>query len=280
MTIKQLIDQAKGILLENNLDSDLAIKLYTSLFKVCDWEIIIKSDSIVTEDNILIYENSIKRLLGGVPIQYIIGDVDFYGYTFLVNKNVLIPRFETEELVEHTIYYIKKHFTYNPTIVDIGTGSGVIGITIKKELPDSAVFLTDISKDALDVAEQNAQRLCVEVTTLQGNMLEPLFESKIDVLISNPPYIKETEIVEEIVKNNEPTIALYGGNDGLKYYKEILANASNYLKTRSLLAFEISESIKDEVVDLAYYYFADAEIIVKKDLQQRDRMLFILNNLD
>ena len=174
-------------------------------------------------------EEAIKQLELGIPVQYIVGNVDFYGYEFKVNKNVLIPRFETEELVNRAIKYIKQYIP-NPKIVDLGTGSGCIAITLSKEL-DINVDAVDISDKALEVAKENNKTNKSKVSFYQGNMLEPL-NKKYNVIISNPPYISRDEEIQDLVKNNEPELALYADNDGLYYYEEILKNAKNYLEEK------------------------------------------------
>ena len=170
------------------------------------------------------------------PLQYIVGNANFYGYTYKVNKNVLIPRFETEELVENTINYIKKNFSNNVSILDVGTGSGCIGITLKRELKDSKVTITDISKKALKVAKHNSKD--DDINIIRTNILDNI-EDKYDVIISNPPYISYDEEIMDIVKNNEPHIALYSKNNGLYFYEEILKQCKKNLKEKYLIAFEI-----------------------------------------
>ncbi|MFA5602399.1 MAG: peptide chain release factor N(5)-glutamine methyltransferase [Bacilli bacterium] len=214
------------------------------------------------------------------PNQYIDGYTNFYGYDFKVNKHVLIPRFETEELVENTIIYIKKHFKNNINIVDIGTGSGIIGITLKKELPNINMTMTDISKKALKVAKYNANKLNIKANFIQGDLLIPLKDKTFDVLISNPPYIKTNENIDPLVKNNEPHLALYGGLDGLKYYKILLKDAKKILKNKSLIALEIGADQKSDLIKLIKKYFPNSKYETKKDLQKRDRMLFVFNNID
>lgn len=221
-------------------------------------------------------EEGIKLLEAGIPVQYIVGNVDFYGNIFKVNKNVLIPRFETEELVEKTINYINEYFDKKIDIVDIGTGSGCIAITLKKNL-DCNVDAVDISPLALEVAKENAKYLDVDINFLEGNLLDPL-NKKYDVIISNPPYIKENdEEVMEIVKNNEPHIALYAKNDGLACYEEILKNANKYLNEKSIIAFEIGYKQGSSIKQIAKEYFPDAIIKLEKDLQNKDRFIFIIN---
>lgn len=221
-------------------------------------------------------EEGIKLLEEGVPVQYIVGNVDFYGNIFKVNKNVLIPRFETEELVEKTINYISDYFDKKIDIVDIGTGSGCIAITLKKNL-DCNVDAVDISPNALEVAKENAKVLNTEVNFIEGDLLKPL-NKKYDVIISNPPYIRENdEEVMDIVKNNEPHIALYAPNDGLYCYEEILKNAKNYLNKKSIIAFEIGYKQGSAIKSLAKTYFPEAIIKLEKDMQNKDRFIFIFN---
>ena len=217
-------------------------------------------------------EEAIKQLNKGIPVQYIVGNVDFYGYEFKVNKNVLIPRFETEELVNRTINFIKQYIP-NPKIVDLGTGSGCIAITLSKEL-DISVDAVDISDKALEVAKQNNEMNKSKVTFYQGNMLEPL-NKKYNVIISNPPYISRNEEIQDLVKNNEPELALYADNDGLYYYEEILKNASNYLEEKFIIAFEIGYLQGEKIQDLALKYLNNVNISIEKDLSEKDRFVFI-----
>ncbi len=209
------------------------------------------------------------------PIQYIVGNVDFYGYIYKVNKNVLIPRFETEELVENTISLIKEMFNKRISLLDLCTGSGCIGITLKKEL-DIDVTLSDISLDALEVAKENSKDLDIKI--IHSDLLSNIKE-KYDVIISNPPYIRKDEIIMDIVKNNEPNIALYADDNGLYYYEEILKNINKNLNKQFLIAFEIGEKQAEAISNIAYKYLDNIRIIVKKDMQERDRMLFIMNKI-
>lgn len=217
-------------------------------------------------------EEAIKQLNKGIPVQYIVGNVDFYGYEFKVNKNVLIPRFETEELVNRTINYIKQYIP-NPKIVDLGTGSGCIAITLSKEL-NVSVDAVDISDKALEVAKQNNEMNKSKVTFYQGNMLEPL-NKKYNVIISNPPYISRNEEIQDLVKNNEPELALYADNDGLYYYEEILKNASNYLEEKFIIAFEIGYLQGERIKELANKYLNNVNVSIEKDLSEKDRFVFI-----
>ena len=220
-------------------------------------------------------DEGIELLNKGIPVQYIVGNVDFYGYNFKVNENVLIPRFETEELVEKTIKYINKYFNKKVDILDLGTGSGCIAITLKKEL-DCNVDAVDISPKALEIAKLNAKNNNVDITFYEGDMLSPI-NKKYDVIIPNPPYIAYNEEIMEIVKNNEPHTALYAEDNGLKYYKDIISNANKYLKEKSIIAFEIGEKQGKLILEYAKKYFKDSIITVEKDMQNRDRFVFIIN---
>ena len=222
-------------------------------------------------------DEALKRLESGIPVQYIIGNVDFYHSNFKVNENVLIPRFETEELVDKIVGYCKKYFKEPLDIIDLGTGSGCIAISLKKEL-NCNMDAVDISKEALDVARINAKENNVEINFYQGNFLEPVTK-KYDVIISNPPYISYDEEIMDIVKDNEPSLALYADNNGLACYEEILKNVSNYLKEKSIIAFEIGYRQGESIKSLILKYIPNSEVIIEKDLQGKDRFVFVFINI-
>ncbi len=227
-----------------------------------------------SEDNL---EEAIKRLEQGEPVQYIVGDVDFYGNIIKVNKNVLIPRRETEELVEKTGEFIKKLFPNQEiSIIDIGTGSGCIPITLKKHFPTSNVSAVDISEEALKVAVDNSKSNDVEINFIHSNLFENV-SGKYHCIISNPPYIKEDEEIMDIVKNNEPHLALYAPNEGLYFYEEILKEANKYLEEKFIIAFEIGETQGQDILAIAGKYFPQSKLILEKDLQHLDRFVFIIN---
>lgn len=217
-------------------------------------------------------EEGIKKLQEGKPVQYIVGNVDFYDINLLVNENVLIPRFETETLVEKTINYAKK--LKNPLdILDIGTGSGAIAITLAKHLK-SNVLATDISEKALEIAKKNAIRNNVQINFKKSDILKNV-KGKFDIIISNPPYISKDEIIDPLVKNNEPHLALYADNKGLYFYEEILKNIKPYLKEKSIIAFEIGYTQSENITKIAQKYLSKAKIITEKDLTHKNRYIFI-----
>lgn len=220
--------------------------------------------------------DAIKRLENGEPVQYIVGNVNFYGYELMVNNDVLIPRRETEELVEEVLK--RSQVFSNPTIIDVGTGSGAIAISLSKEL-NKHIYASDISSSALDIAKSNSIKNNADVTFLEGDMLIPYIKKniKVDIIVSNPPYIKEDEEIEDIVKNNEPHLALYAKNNGLEFYESILKNAKNILNNNFLIAFEIGYTQGEDIKMLAKKYLGDVTVEIKKDLSLKNRMLFVYN---
>lgn len=275
MTVEELIVYGKG-----KTSSDHAKMLLSSYLDVNPLELLTILDKEVDSDIEKLYKSSLEALKENKPIQYVIGNVNFYGLKFIVNKNVLIPRFETEELVEQVVEYTKDLNKDKIKILDLGCGSGAIGLTLKSILKDSEVTLTDISKEALEVARLNANNLNLDVTLIESDWLSNVKLEKYDIIVSNPPYIRTDEEIEEIVRDNEPSLALYGGVDGLDCYRKILANIKPYLNNKFLIAFEIGESQKEEIYDIVNKYLKDIEITCKKDLYGRNRMIFVRNKID
>lgn len=221
-------------------------------------------------------DDAIKMLDQGIPVQYIVGNTNFYGYEFIVNKDVLIPRRETEELVEEVI---KRSIAFNnPEIIDVGTGSGAIAISLSKEL-NTNVYASDISSKALIVAKKNNTKLNADVSFFEGDMLEPYIKNNIktDIIVSNPPYIKEDEQIEDVVYNNEPHMALFASNNGLEYYEKILRDAKKILKDKYLIAFEIGYTQANDIKCLVNKYLGNVNVEVKQDLSHKDRFIFVYN---
>lgn len=275
MTVEELIVYGKG-----KTSSDHAKMLLSSYLDVNPLELLTILDKEVDSDIEKLYKSSLEALKENKPIQYVIGNVNFYGLKFIVNKNVLIPRFETEEIVEQVVEYAKSLNKDKIKILDLGCGSGAIGLTLKSILKDSEVTLTDISKEALEVAKLNANNLNLDVTFIESDWFSNVGLDKYDIIVSNPPYIRTDEEIEEIVRDNEPFLALYGGIDGLDCYRKILANVKPYLNDKFLIAFEIGESQKEEIYDIVDKYLKDVEITCKKDLYGRNRMIFVRNKND
>ena len=241
-----------------------------------------KPENITTNDWKLLkakYSNLkkvVKKLSKNYPVQYLIGNVNFYGYIINVNKHVLIPRFETETLVEKTIEYIKKLKLQNKSLIDLGTGSGCISIVLKKELEKLNVSSLDISKKALKVAKKNAKQNKAQINFIHHDIFKFKPVNKYDILVSNPPYVKETDEVDKSIKF-EPQKAIYASDYGLKYYKHILSTCKSYLNEKNLIAFEIGYDHGKELTALAKKYFPNGKISLEKDLSGKDRFLFVIN---
>ena len=224
------------------------------------------------------FEDGINRILNDEPMNYVLGYSYFYGYKFVVNKDVLIPRPETEELVCLILSKYDEYFKGQKiNICDVGTGSGAIAISLAKEESNLNVYASDISNEAIEVAKLNAKNNDVNINFMCGSMLDPYIENniKVDILVSNPPYIKEDEVLENSVKDYEPHVALFGGNDGLKFYRMIFEDAHKILNENGMLFFEIGYDQRENLTALAQSYFKDAHIEVLKDINNKDRMLFI-----
>ena len=271
MTVEELIIYGKKYLHKHEVNM-----LLSNILNLDNLELLNYLDKVVDDADAIKYKNMIDKVLAKTPIQYVLGNVNFYGYNFLVNENVLIPRFETEELVENTLKYIEKLFPGDSdlNIIDLGCGSGNIGITLKKELENANVTCVDISDKAIEVAKHNAKNLNANVSFVQSDMLDNV-NGKFDVIISNPPYISRDEEIEDIVKNNEPDLALYASDDGLFFYDKILSTCKKNLNDKFLIAFEIGMTQKDRIIDLVNKYLDDVVIECRKDLSYKDRMIFI-----
>ena len=251
------------------------------LFELCNDENInlyLEKDNEARKSIVDKYESGVKRLIEGEPLNYVLGYSYFYGYRLKVDEAVLIPRFETEELVGRVLSGYDEYFKDKKIdLADVGTGSGAIAIALKKEEDNLNVYASDISKEALEVAILNAQNNQADIRFFEGSMLKPLIENniKLDILVSNPPYIRNDEVVEHSVRDYEPNVALFGGDDGLKFYRMIFEDAHKVLKERSMMFFEMGYDQKENLTALAREFFPSADINVYKDINNKDRMLVI-----
>lgn len=224
-------------------------------------------------------QDIIRHATSGVPLEHLTGEAYFYGRKFFVNSDVLIPRFETEELVEHVIRDVKKRKRQSPvTIVDLGTGSGVIAITLALELEHVHVYATDISEEALKVARKNATMHRANVTFYQGDFLQPLIDREIDIdyIVSNPPYIARNEelSLQDTVRNYDPALALFAENDGLAAYETIVQQIASLAprKNRTLYV-EIGYTQSDAVHDLIRRYTSVEQLKTIQDINEKDRIV-------
>ena len=220
-------------------------------------------------------EDIIKKLNNNYPVQYLIGNVNFYGYQIDVDERVLIPRFETEGLVDETIKIIKQ-LNLEPKIIDICTGSGAIAIALSKEL-NCQVTALDNSSKAIDVAVSNTIKNNADVNYLIKDIKTCDLDGKYNVIISNPPYVKKNSIVDPKTKY-EPQNALYADDNGLEFYKIILDKSINIIEKRFVIAFEIGEDEGLDIMEYAKKIYPYTNIFIKKDLNNKDRYLFVIND--
>lgn len=214
----------------------------------------------------------IKKLVKGIPLQHITHSQEFMKMTFYVNEDVLIPRPDTEILVEEVIKIAKR--INAKKILDLCTGSGAIAISLKKFIPNADIIAVDISEKALEIAKRNAEKLEAKINFVKSDLFDKLDNKKFDIIVSNPPYIRKDEIKklsEEVQK--EPKIALNGGEDGLDFYRIITEQAINYLKTGSFLCFEIGYNQKNDVIKIIEDEQNYKNIYCKKDLYGNDRII-------
>ncbi len=213
-------------------------------------------------------ENFVRRCANGEPLQYVLNSADFYGRTFYVDEKVLIPRMETELVCEQAIKLTKN----DSKVLDLCCGSGVIGVTIKAEVPSATVVCADIDKDALVRTKFNAKRNKVKVATVCSDMFEKI-DGTFDVIVCNPPYVsaEEMETLDEKVKNFEPHKALLGGDDGLKYYRTLALYAKSHLTQKGTLVLEIGYNQGEAVSTLMQTAFDNVKVL--KDYSNNDRIV-------
>ncbi|MBQ6560283.1 MAG: peptide chain release factor N(5)-glutamine methyltransferase [Erysipelotrichaceae bacterium] len=277
-TYNQLIHQYRDLFMKKSLSPEV-VKAF--VFELCnEYGINLYLDLDKETDEMVLkkFNEGIERLLNDEPLNYVLGYTYFYGYKMIVNEKVLIPRPETEELTALILSQYDEYYAgQDVNVCDVGTGSGAIAIALKKEEDHLRVYASDISEDALSVAKENASLNDCEITFFQGSMLEPYIENgiKVDILVSNPPYIRQNENIERSVYDYEPHVALFGGEDGLRFYREIFENAHQILKENGMLFFEIGYDQKENLTKLAEQYFPDSMIKVFKDINGKDRMLMI-----
>ncbi|MGE6396053.1 peptide chain release factor N(5)-glutamine methyltransferase [Chryseobacterium scophthalmum] len=234
------------------------------------------TDLELSDENINRFQKIISELKTGKPYLQILGETEFYGMKIFVDENVLIPRPETEELLEITIQKISnlKSQISNLQVLDIGTGSGIIPLVLKKHFPEAEVSSIDFSEKALKTAKKNADFHKLEINFIHADYLSLALNQNFDVIISNPPYIgidEENEIADS-VKEFEPTMALFSPtSDALIFYRKIAEDSKKHLNKNGLLFLEINQKLGSETLEL-YKDFSQAELI--KDLSENDRFIF------
>ena len=242
-TYHSLINEGKERLYKAGQGEQAAQLFMVELCRQKDINLYISMDEEANEQIQTDYLEGIHLMENGEPLGYVLGYECFYGYDFIVNEDVLIPRPETEELVGLVLSKFDDYFADKDhvNVFDVATGSGAIGITLNLEEPRMDVIASDISKEALVVAQKNNEKLDAHVNFICGSMLDPFVDRDLhcDILVCNPPYIPSEEKMEQSVVDYEPHVALFGGEDGLKFYRDVFEKAHLVLNEKSFLAFEM-----------------------------------------
>jgi release factor glutamine methyltransferase len=229
------------------------------------------------------FDRNLQKVIEGQPLQYVLGEAPFIDLDIYVNSNVLIPRPETEGLVMLVQKLISDNSLNHDTIGDICTGSGCIALYMKYKYPNSRIIASDLYEDALEVARSNSRRHNLYVEFLKGDKIQPLLDNKIklDVLLSNPPYVENKDDIEPIVMNYEPMYAVYS-EDGLAFYKDYFKNYRKIMNKKFVMAFEINYDQKDALTQLIGKYFKDEDtsFIFLKDIYDKYRYLIITGGYD
>ncbi len=275
MQIKELLKQGKHTLTENNIEdaSIIARVLLQFVLNIDQIKLLQKEEEKVTQKQKQNYEIALQKIIEGMPLQYITKKQEFYGLSFYVDKNVLIPQPDTEILVEEVLSIAKKE--EKEKILDICTGSGAIGISLAYNLPNANITISDISLEALKIAKKNSEQNEVsnKVTIIHSNLFEKI-KGDYDIIVSNPPYI-ETSVIPTLSKQvqKEPHLALDGGKDGLFFYRKLLEKAPKYLKEKGYLCMEIGYNQKEKVIKIAQETGKYEKIEAKQDLTGNDRVI-------
>lgn len=270
MELKKAWEEIYKILSDNDINEPSDIDwIFCEVLKLNRAELKIRKEISLAEYNKII--SIAKERAKNIPLQRIFGKANFWGLDFFINDDTLIPRFDTEILVEQALKYINKLGNNHLKILDLCTGSGCIAVTIAK-FSNSLVWASDINKNAIEIARKNAKNHNVKINFVLSNMFDNINE-KFDIIISNPPYIKSMDIklLEPTVKNYEPILALDGGDDGLKYYNIIVNNAKEHLSKNGVLLLEIGYNQAKSVANILKTCYNDIQVV--KDLQGNDRVI-------
>ena len=275
MKIDELLKEGKIKLTENKIeDANLIARvLLEFILKIDRNELIKKQLQEIEKEKEEEYKQKIEQILQGMPLQYITNSQEFMKLNFFVNENVLIPQPDTEVLVEEVIKIAQ--IESKTKILDICTGSGCIGVSLAYYLKNAKITMSDISKNAIEIAKKNAKKNKVleQTNFIKSDLFENIKE-KFDIIVSNPPYI-ETDVIKNLSKQvqNEPKIALDGGEDGLLFYRKLISEAPNFLNDNGYLCMEIGYDQKEKVIELAKQEEVFSKIEAIKDLSGNDRVI-------
>ncbi|MED4583817.1 peptide chain release factor N(5)-glutamine methyltransferase [Brevibacillus choshinensis] len=280
-TIRESLTRASSFLRENDA-KDPVFEAELLIRHCLDWDrtrFLISMMDPITPETIERLDELLQRRAQHEPLQYMFGSQEFYGRPFVVRPGVLIPRPETEILVEQVLLHAEKLWPGSSSldVADIGTGSGAICITLACERPGWNVTTVDLSPDATTIAKENAQRLGAEIRFLQGDLVQPLLiaAEQVDILVSNPPYIPSTDVdeLDAEVLEHEPRLALDGGSDGLDCYRRLCEALPAVLRSRSLVAYEVGIHQARDVADLMLASGVIDEVHIVSDLAGIERVV-------
>ena len=276
MKIKEVIEEGKNVLSKNNIEDNVIVtrELLAFVLGVEKQYLVIHLTDELNEEDYIKFKENINKLINGKPLQYITNNQEFMGLNFFVNENVLIPQPDTEIIVEETLKKCKELLLKNGKIriLDLCTGSGAIAVSLSIFLGDEAeVFASDISTKALEVAKYNNGKNNTNVRFIESNLFKNIQEQKFNIIVSNPPYIR-SDVINKLSKQvqNEPHLALDGGEDGLKFYKKIIEQACNYIENGYLI-LEIGYDQKEDVENLLKENKNYSEIKTIQDFSGNDR---------
>jgi len=240
-----------------------------------EW-LIANQDLELDEETLSLLEQDLQSLLQGNPLAYILGKWEFYGLPFFVNANVLIPRPETELLVENALVYLTQQKSNNYLAVDVGSGSGCIAVSIAHHQPSVKFLAIDISFPALQVAQHNIQEhdLSDHIFPIQNDLLQGI-TAKFDLICANLPYIPHAALENLVVSQFEPKLALDGGNDGLLFIRQLMLQSRSHLKPGGIILLEMQYDQGEVLQELASLHFPQARVIIKRDLARQERLLII-----
>lgn len=309
MKLQELIQNSKHELDSLNIEeADIKLKILIEyVFKISKEKLILKYKDEINNKKVEEFRKLLKKLENGIPIQYIINNQEFMGLNFYVDEDVLIPQPDTEVLVEEVIKYCnelrnnepedketnkdyKENIEKEPIInkedkninkktikiLDLCTGSGIIGISIYKYLENVEIYASDISQKALNIAEKNTNLNNAKINFINSDMFENIHIKDFDIIVSNPPYI-ESKVIKSLSKEvqNEPKLALDGGEDGLKFYRSILENANDYLRKNGAIFLEIGYDQKEKIEEILKSYKIYKETKCIKDFGGNNRVIII-----
>ena len=275
-TYFEVLNWASSFLEKKNEEAYIAEYLLLERKKWTKTELLLNFKKRMPIEEIISYEEDINQIIKHVPVQYLIGSCEFYGRRFKVSEDTLIPRPETEELVE---MICQENENGSKIVVDIGTGTGIIGISLKLEKPSWEVVALDISSGALNVAEENAVLLDASVNFIESDVLSHFKHSlPIDILVSNPPYISydEWEVMDQSVREFEPKTALFAENNGLAIYQKIAVEAKEHLAENGKIYLEIGYLQGKQVAAIFQEQFPQKKVEIIQDMSKQDRMIKVI----